>query len=277
MDVLGIRARGLDVTGLAAGSPSDPLVLLLHGLPRTSWEWHLQLHALADHGFHAVAPDARGCAAGTGPDDVDAYHLDEFCADALAIADASGHADEPFHVVGTSSGAFTAWRLAAHNQHRVRSIAAFNIPHQGAINDVLARNDADGDDQRTRFGYFEIARSPGNERMIFDEAMKRMDLTPDALDPYRRAFADDAVLRNVFHFYRAMPRWSGDPLEPVAAPALFVWPRHWGNIAPATADANANWVLGSYRRVDIDGGQPIAQSDPDTTSRLLIEHLQAVG
>ena len=43
---------------LEAGS--GPLVLLIHGFPELGISWRAQVEALADAGFHAVAPDMRG-------------------------------------------------------------------------------------------------------------------------------------------------------------------------------------------------------------------------
>jgi alpha-beta hydrolase superfamily lysophospholipase len=39
-----------------------PLVLLCHGWPECWYSWRHQLRALAEAGFHAVAPDMRGFA-----------------------------------------------------------------------------------------------------------------------------------------------------------------------------------------------------------------------
>ena len=43
-----------------AESGAGPLVVLCHGFPESWYSWRHQLHALAEAGFHAVAPDMRG-------------------------------------------------------------------------------------------------------------------------------------------------------------------------------------------------------------------------
>ena len=43
-----------------AEAGSGPLVLLLHGFPECWYSWRHQLRALAEAGFHAVAPNQRG-------------------------------------------------------------------------------------------------------------------------------------------------------------------------------------------------------------------------
>ena len=76
----GVRSRhvriatGLDMHLLEAGhtdagTASKPLVLLLHGFPELAFSWRHQLTALADAGFHVVAPDQRGYGRTHGSDD----------------------------------------------------------------------------------------------------------------------------------------------------------------------------------------------------------------
>lgn len=76
----GVRSRhlplstGLHMHVLEAGAPSaraapKPLVLLLHGFPELAYSWRHQLVALAQAGFHVVAPDQRGYGRTSGSDD----------------------------------------------------------------------------------------------------------------------------------------------------------------------------------------------------------------
>src|ERR671929_1260698 len=44
----------------AAGEPSDPAVLLVHGYPESSHMWVPALEALAARGLYAIAPDLPG-------------------------------------------------------------------------------------------------------------------------------------------------------------------------------------------------------------------------
>jgi pimeloyl-ACP methyl ester carboxylesterase len=62
-----ITANGLDFAYLEAGS--GPLALCLHGFPDTAWGWEPLLGALADAGYHAVAPFMRGYAPTAVPAD----------------------------------------------------------------------------------------------------------------------------------------------------------------------------------------------------------------
>ena len=53
-----IYANGIDLFIREQGQ--GPLVVLCHGWPELSYSWRHQIPALADAGFHVVAPDMRG-------------------------------------------------------------------------------------------------------------------------------------------------------------------------------------------------------------------------
>jgi hypothetical protein len=60
---IGIRHRVVEVNGAPtrrAEAGDGPLVLLLHGFPESWYSWRHRLRALAEAGFHAVAPSQRG-------------------------------------------------------------------------------------------------------------------------------------------------------------------------------------------------------------------------
>ena len=65
-----ISANGIELFVLEQGQ--GPLVLLCHGWPELSYSWRHQIPALADAGFHVVAPDMRGFGRTSAPADVNA-------------------------------------------------------------------------------------------------------------------------------------------------------------------------------------------------------------
>ena len=102
MNRIQIKARGFTFDAWSAGPKEGPLILLLHGLPRTSWEWHHQIPKLAEAGFRTVAPDMRGYSPGARPEGKNAYVVKEFVQDTLAIAGELGWAERSFHLMGIS-------------------------------------------------------------------------------------------------------------------------------------------------------------------------------
>lgn len=77
---------------LEAGPDDGPLIFFLHGWPELSVVWRSQLEHLAAAGWHAVAPDVRGCGASSIPEQVSAYTVAELTADMVELHDALGAA-----------------------------------------------------------------------------------------------------------------------------------------------------------------------------------------
>lgn len=272
MNRIQIKARGFTFDAWSAGPKEGPLILLLHGLPRTSWEWHHQLPKLGEAGFRAVAPDLRGYCPGARPEGVEAYVVDEFIQDILAIADQLGWTDRPFHLMATSIGSVIAWWLAGNYPQRVATLACINIPHHMALREVMETKAADK--LRKGFSYFSNFRKEGMELKNFEASIKRIGLPAEETNPYREALSSEEALRAVFHWYRAMPSWASQPLKPVVRPTLYIWPRNAGNVTQEAAEANAHYVKGPYRFEILENALNWAlQMEPEKITHLLLEHL----
>ena len=80
-----IPVNGIDMFLLEQGE--GPLVVLCHGWPELSYSWRHQIQALAEAGFHVVAPDMRGYGGSAAPGDVSAYTIFDTVGDILADVD----------------------------------------------------------------------------------------------------------------------------------------------------------------------------------------------
>lgn len=121
-----VESNGLRLHLAESGPADGPVVLLLHGFPECWYSWRHQLAALADAGFHAVAPDQRGYARSDAPEAIDAYTVLHLVGDAVGVLDAVG-ADRAV-VVGHDWGAPVAWHTALLRPDRVRGVVALSVP-----------------------------------------------------------------------------------------------------------------------------------------------------
>ena len=127
----GIRHRYLDARGLrmhVAEAGQGPLVLLLHGFPECWYSWRHQLTALAEAGFHAVAPDQRGYCRTGGPQAADQYTILHLAGDVIALMDALG--EQRAFVAGHDWGAPVAWHTALLRPDRVRGVIGLSVPYR---------------------------------------------------------------------------------------------------------------------------------------------------
>jgi len=103
-----------------------PLVVLCHGFPESWYSWRHQLWALAEAGFHAVAPDMRGYGQTDKPAAIDQYTLLHSIGDVVGLLDALGA--EQAVIAGHDWGAPLAWAAAVLRPDRFRAVIALSGP-----------------------------------------------------------------------------------------------------------------------------------------------------
>src|SRR3974390_2645267 len=105
---------------------SGPLVVLCHGFPESWYSWRHQLGALAEAGFHAVAPDMRGYGRTDRPEEIDQYTLLHLVGDMVGLLDALGA--EQAVIAGHDWGAPVAWHAALLRPDRFRGVIGLSSP-----------------------------------------------------------------------------------------------------------------------------------------------------
>jgi pimeloyl-ACP methyl ester carboxylesterase len=119
-----VESNGLRMHLAEAGQ--GPLVVLCHGFPESWYSWRHQLLALAQAGYHAVAPDQRGYGQTDKPEPIDQYTLLHLVADMVGLLDALG---EPTAVIaGHDWGAPVAWHAALMRPDRFRAVIGLSVP-----------------------------------------------------------------------------------------------------------------------------------------------------
>jgi pimeloyl-ACP methyl ester carboxylesterase len=121
-----IQTDGLRQQILEAGA--GPLVLLIHGFPELGISWRAQVQALADAGYHAVAPDMRGYGGTDKPEDRDDYSILHLVGDMVDLVRALGRTS--CVVVGHDWGAPIAWHCALMRPDMFRAVFALSVPFQ---------------------------------------------------------------------------------------------------------------------------------------------------
>ncbi len=124
-----ITHRTVETNGInmhLAEQGEGPVVLMLHGFPESWYSWRHQLPALAEAGYHAIAPDVRGYGRSDAPEAIEAYSMKQLTADAVGILDALDV--ESAVVVGHDWGAPMAWNSAALYPDRFRAVAGMSVP-----------------------------------------------------------------------------------------------------------------------------------------------------
>ena len=267
------------------GDPSGEPVILLHGFPEISHSWRRQLPALADAGYHAVAPDLRGYGDSDRPPAVDDYLAPKLVGDIAGLIRALGH--ESAHIVGHDWGGGLAWGLAGNLPSAVRSLTILNAP-VGVVSARLRREDPA---QRAKSWYMLLFQFPGvaetwlsaddfaNLSAFVFETAAPGTFPPQEREVYIAALRRDGALTAALNYYRAnMPpaSWLRDPPDPppVAAPTMIIWGEADAYMDPILLERSAATVTGPLRIERLPGvSHWVQQEAPDRVNELLIDFL----
>ena len=124
-----ITHRFVETNGIRmhiAEKGKGPLVILCHGFPELWYTWRHQLVALAEAGFHGVAPDQRGYGQTDQPEPIEAYHILNLVGDIVWLVKALG--EEKAFLIGHDWGANVAWHCVLLRPDLFPAVVALSVP-----------------------------------------------------------------------------------------------------------------------------------------------------
>ncbi len=142
-----VTHRTVETNGIRmhlAEAGTGPHVLLCHGFPESWYSWRHQLPALAEAGFHAVAPDMRGYGRTERPEAIEQYTLLHLVGDMLGLLDALNA--EQAVIAGHDWGAPVAWHAALMRPDRFRGVIGLSVPYRprGSVRPTTVMPQTDG-------------------------------------------------------------------------------------------------------------------------------------
>lgn len=237
------RVGDIEIAFDEAGPPEGELLILLHGFPEYRGAWRRHLAALADAGFHVVAPDQRGYGLTGKPQGVSAYDLDRLAEDVLGLAGALGASR--FRLVGHDWGASVAWWIASRHPQALERMAVINAPHPAIWLEAM-RGDAR---QRLKSLYVQFLRLRSLPELLIraggyrglEQALASARLDRAELDGYRRAWREPGALTGMINWYRALlarPMPAASSFR-VKTPTLIIWGDRDAFAVPELAERSA--------------------------------------
>jgi pimeloyl-ACP methyl ester carboxylesterase len=129
--------NGLTMHVLEAGfeTRGRPCILLLHGFPELAFSWRKVMPALADAGYHVIAPDQRGYGRTSGwsadyDSDLAPFRLTNLVRDAIGLVSAFGYTSVEA-VIGHDFGSPVAAWCALLRPDVFRAVAMMSAPFGG--------------------------------------------------------------------------------------------------------------------------------------------------
>ena len=119
-----IQTNGINMRIAEAGE--GPLVIMCHGFPESWYSWRHQIEALAESGYHAVAPDQRGYGKTDRPRKIESYSIMHLVGDIVGLVGALG--TDNAVVAGHDWGAPVAWNCALMRPDVFRAVISLSVP-----------------------------------------------------------------------------------------------------------------------------------------------------
>jgi pimeloyl-ACP methyl ester carboxylesterase len=233
-----------------AQAGSGPLVVLLHGFPEFWYSWRHQINALAQAGYHVVAPDMRGYNLSSKPAGWREYGAESLAGDVAGLIRHFGV--ENAYVAGHDWGAAVAYFTAMQHPEVVKRLAILNVPHPARM---LASFRTWRQLRKSWYMFFfQLPVIPERLLSAKDFAAAKRALraeSPDAftdadIERYVEAWSQPGALTTMINYYRAAlrrsPRSALARLRPIDGPVLVIWGQRDSVLGSELAEPESKWV-----------------------------------
>jgi pimeloyl-ACP methyl ester carboxylesterase len=233
-----------------AEAGSGPLVVLLHGFPEFWYSWRHQITALAQAGYHVVAPDMRGYNLSSKPADWREYDAASLAGDIAGLIRHFGV--ENAYVAGHDWGAAVAYYTAMEHPDVVKRLAILNVPHPARM--IASFRTWRQLRKSWYMFFFQLPVIPERLLAANDFAAAKRALraeSPDAfsdadIERYVEAWSQPGALTTMINYYRAVlrrsPRSALARMRPIDVPVLVIWGERDSVLGSELAEPDAKWV-----------------------------------
>ena len=288
MDVAGVSDSYAEVNGVRlhyVEAGEGPLVVLLHGFPEFWYSWRHQIPAIADAGYHVVAPDMRGYNRSEKPAGWRAYDAEHLAGDIAALIRHFGV--EKAHVVGHDWGAAVAYLTAMEHPDVVERLAILNVPHPARM--LAAFRTVRQLRKSWYMFFFQIPFLP--ERLLarggfsFAKRSLRADspgsFSDADIERYVEAWSQPGALTGMINYYRAAlrqsPRKALERLNPISCPVLVIWGERDRYLGRELAQPDPKWVPNVRVERLSEATHWVQHDAPERVNELLTEFLGAAA
>jgi pimeloyl-ACP methyl ester carboxylesterase len=261
----GVRSRfvdnnnGLIMHILEAGfdKPGRPVILLLHGFPELAYSWRKVIPALAEEGYHVVAPDLRGYGRtlGWGPvkfkDNLNSFKLLNTVRDSMGLINALGY-EKIAAVVGHDYGASVAAWCALVRPDIFNRCILMSAPFDGAPK-ISQVKTADNETSKIEIDIHqemrELSRPRKHYHWYYSTELANTDMTtcPQGVHAFLRAYYHHKSADWKANKPHKLEAWKASELEKM--PTYYIMdqgetmPQSVEKEMPSDAEINANsWL-----------------------------------
>ncbi|MCH8904775.1 MAG: alpha/beta hydrolase [Bacteroidetes bacterium] len=202
------------------------VILLLHGVPTSSWVYRKMIGGLVEGGYRVIAPDMLGFGSSDNPKGYDIYSAEQHGKRIIELMD-SLQIDEWTHVMHDAGGIWT-WELLKNSPDRITNLILLNtIIYEEGFNPPIRIKEG-GLAKFSMWLYKNGVSTNLLLKQLFKIGLKENNLTKSEIDGYRKPLREGKTL-GFYYFLTTtcieFPNYDST-IQQVKVPVTVIWGEH---------------------------------------------------
>jgi pimeloyl-ACP methyl ester carboxylesterase len=200
-----------------------PIILLIHGVPSSSWLYRKMIEGLVDGGYRVIAPDMLGFGNSANPDGYDVYSPKHHSRRILELMD-SLNISKWAHVMHDAGGVWT-WELAKQAPERISHLIILNtVIFEEGFNPPV-RMDKGNTAKFAMYLYENRLTSAFLLDQLFQEGLSSGNLSKEAFNGYKIPLREGKT-NGMYQFFtntcNSLPQYD-DTIKTLNLPVAVIW------------------------------------------------------
>ncbi|NAS31026.1 alpha/beta fold hydrolase [Flavobacteriaceae bacterium R38] len=205
---------------------SDNVILLLHGVPSSSWLYRKMINELVDNGYRVIAPDMLGFGSSGNPKGYEIYKEEEHAKRLLALMDHLKIKNWT-HVFHDAGGLWT-WELFKIAPNRVKNLVVLNtIIYEEGFHPPI-RMERGMFTRFTMWMYRNGITTNTLLKQLFKLGLKENNLSEIDIEGYKKPLREGKT-RAMYYFFsqscNELPDFSST-IQSINIPTMVIWGEH---------------------------------------------------
>lgn len=251
------------------------VILLLHGVPSSSWLYRRMIEGLVDGGHRVIAPDMLGFGSSDSPKGYDIYSGENHAKRLLALMDYL-QIDSWSHVMHDAGGLWT-WEMLKQNPKKVNNLIIFNsiIFESGFYPPIRMKPGIFA--KIAMWGYNNGITTKTLLNNLFDMGLNEDNLTKADVEGYKKPLLENKTKAMYYFFTQTcneLPEYS-TVLQNLNVPTMAVWGKNdkmlqW---APQSEQVKKDLDIADKDIHLIDATHFIQEEKPEEINRLILNFI----
>ena len=256
-----------------------PVILLLHGVPSSSWLYRRMIDGLIDGGHRVIAPDMLGFGSSDSPKGYETYSGENHATRLLALMDHL-KIDSWSHVMHDAGGLWT-WEMLSQDPNRVDNLIILNsVIYQEGFHPPMKMKPGIFA-KIAMWGYNNGITTKILLNKLFDMGLNEDNLTKADVEGYKKPLLENKT-KAMYYFFtqtcNALPEYS-KVLQKLEMPVMVVWGKNdemlqW---APQSEQVKKDLKIDDKNVHLIEATHFIQEEKPEELNELILKFISQVS